>query len=408
MRQLVLIVAILIAAVGCANGSSSSNTSLPLPAPEGDAFYAPPDPLPAGMPGDLIWARPMTPLAPASRAWQVLYLSESVNGAPIAVSGLVAVPDGAPPPGGWDMVAWAHGTKGVNDPCTPSKGFRISSQDIYDLAPMLLGEGYAVVATDYEGLGTPGIHPYLVGESEARGVLDIARAAAQVDGVATTGRLVVWGRSQGGHAALFTGEIAPVWAPELDLLGVLAAAPASNLESVSAFGPLLPNAAGFLWLMTLAFEAVYDLPVDAVFTPDALAAVRGTVEDDLCGRDTGDLAAPFPLAGFATNPLYVEGWAERLRANSPARVRSEAPVLIIQGTEDVIVPKVLTDVLVLQLEARGTAHEYRVYPGEGHNDSTALHVPEALEGIAARFSGEPVSREWSKGKGRRERGRRAK
>ena len=84
----------------------------------------------------------------------------------------------------------------------------------------VVSQGYVVVATDYEGLGTPGTHPYLVGESEARGVLDIVKAAQQIPETGASNKTFVWGQSQGGQAALFAGEIQPTYAPELDLLGV--------------------------------------------------------------------------------------------------------------------------------------------------------------------------------------------
>ena len=90
--------------------------------------------------------------------------------------------------------------------------------------------GYVVAATDYEGLGTPGVHPYLVGESEGRGVLDAARAAKALAATDAGDQVLVFGHSQGGQAALFAGELAASYAPELTVLGVAAAAPAADVE----------------------------------------------------------------------------------------------------------------------------------------------------------------------------------
>ena len=95
--------------------------------------------------------------------------------------------------------------------------------------PDMLAQGYVVVATDYPGLGTPGIHPYLIGISEARAVLDSVRAARALPNTGASNRFAVWGHSQGGHAALYTGELAASYAPELKLVGIAAAAPATYL-----------------------------------------------------------------------------------------------------------------------------------------------------------------------------------
>ena len=91
----------------------------------------------------------------------------------------------------------------------------------------MLAHGYVVVATDYEGLGVPGVHPYLVGVSEAHAVLDSVRAARELPATQATSRFAVWGHSQGGHAALWTGQLQPSYAPDVTLAGVAALAPAS-------------------------------------------------------------------------------------------------------------------------------------------------------------------------------------
>jgi hypothetical protein len=97
----------------------------------------------------------------------------------------------------------------------------------------LLARGYVVTATDYPGLGTTGPHPYLVGVSEGRAVLDSVRAARNFRNAAAGERYALWGHSQGGHAVLFAGEISERYAPELKLAGIAAAAPATEL------GPLI-------------------------------------------------------------------------------------------------------------------------------------------------------------------------
>ncbi len=163
-------------------------------------------------------------------AYRVLYRSTSPEGRPIAVSGVIIVPAAPMPEGGRPIVAWAHPTTGIVPRCAPSLALFIFQQIAG--SRQLLDRGYVIAATDYPGLGTPGPHPYLVGNSEARSVIDSVRAARSLPGVGNYGRYAVWGHSQGGQAALFTGLISKTYAPELRLVGVAAAAPATDLATL--------------------------------------------------------------------------------------------------------------------------------------------------------------------------------
>lgn len=149
-------------------------------APSGDAFYTPPDPLPDGQPGDPVYQRPLDNDVAALEDgdnWLVLYRSEDVHGRPIAVSGIIVLPRTEQPLGGYPVISWAHGTVGVADRCAPSRDTTDSLAHPMNAYPQtLLNEflrlGWAVAMTDYEGLGTTDrTHPYLLGQSEAYGVL---------------------------------------------------------------------------------------------------------------------------------------------------------------------------------------------------------------------------------------------
>ena len=182
-----------------------------------DDVEPPPSPLPAAAPGTLIRAEPIG--APAgARAWRILYHSRALDGRDVAESGLVVAPTGPAPAGGRPVMSWAHGTSGLADTCAPSRAADAASAVPY--VADLLARGYVVAAADYEGLGTPGPHPYLVGPSEGRSVLDAARAARHVDGAGAGRTVVVAGHSQGGQAAVFAGELARRYAPDLDVRGV--------------------------------------------------------------------------------------------------------------------------------------------------------------------------------------------
>jgi pimeloyl-ACP methyl ester carboxylesterase len=402
-RCVVLISILLSGALGCSSsdaesGGSGGHGGVGGAGGEGgsggaeDPFYVPPDPLPSEVPGTLIRSEEIEPFSEGTKAWRVLYVSQAVDGTPIAVSGLVAAPGGAPPEGGRDVVTWSHGTKGVFDRCTPSKGYRSGFHDFFDIAPELVAAGYVGVSTDYEGLGTPGVHPYLVGPSEGRGVLDIVKAAQQIEETGAGSRVVIWGRSQGGHGALFAGEIAPTWAPNLDVYGVISAAPASEFKAIIQSGVFLPGARGFIWQLAIGFEAAYaDLSIADVFTGDALVAIETLFEDDACGAEFGEVASGFDNAGFENNPLDLPAWVTRLDENSPGNIPTEVPVWLIQGEDDMVVPILLTNVLAERLCDIGNEVEYEVFPGFGHDDSTRMNMTDMIAWTADRFAGEPAA-----------------
>ena len=171
-----------------------------------------------------------------------MYLSESVQGEPIAVTGVIAVPEAPAPAGGRPVVSVGPGTAGIADTCAPSRftpqldeaARRLGlGEDRGDRLGGFADAGYVVAQTDYEGLGTPGGHPYLVGVSEGRGFLDAAQAARQLSDADAGDRLALWGYSQGGHSVLWANQLADEWAPDLHLVGTVAGAPFS--EQLAAF-----------------------------------------------------------------------------------------------------------------------------------------------------------------------------
>jgi Secretory lipase len=196
------------AAGTAAAGTAAARAATILPSPPGDAFYDPPDPLPPGSPGDVIWYRPATSPAAGAAAWQVLYLSTTARGAPTAVSGTVLVPT-AGYPGTRPVVAYAPGTQGWGPQCAPSKEMSSGSFDEQFAVNNLLAKGWAVVVTDYPGLGTPGPEAYNVGIPEGYAVLDLLRAATRLpgDGLSASAPMAIEGYSQGGGAAGWAAQL---------------------------------------------------------------------------------------------------------------------------------------------------------------------------------------------------------
>src|SRR3954452_15029702 len=191
--------------------------------------------------GQLLQSRKLTgepALTSAGRNLFVKYRSVAADGQPIAVSGTVSVPKGKAPKKGWPVISYDHGTTGIADQCAPSRDSTDNPAHLYNsyAYPLLnrwLKAGYAVVRTDYQGLGTPGIHQYLVGVSEGRSTLDIARAAHKLNPKISK-RIAIAGHSQGGHAALWGAFLAPRYTPDLQLRGTVAFAPASHISELVA------------------------------------------------------------------------------------------------------------------------------------------------------------------------------
>jgi hypothetical protein len=187
-------------------------------------FYTWTGPIPS-TPGTMLRTEALAPavsLKGAGRGERILYSSVDWRDAkrPTTVSGSVFFPQGAPPKGGWPLIAWAHGTTGVADVCAPS--FMPRSERDQDYLSAWLAAGYAIVATDYEGLGTPGPHPYLQYRSEGQAVLDSARAALAAYPKLLRNSVVTMGQSQGSGAAIAAAYLAPAYAPDLKIKGTVA------------------------------------------------------------------------------------------------------------------------------------------------------------------------------------------
>ncbi len=225
----------------------------------------------AGAPGTLIRQEPLLQPAPfGASAYRMLYRSTGLNNESIPVSGVIVVPAGPAPANGRPIVAWAHPTTGVVPRCAPSLALFVFQQ-IQGLREMI-GRGYVVAATDYPGLGTPQTHPYLVGVSEARAVLDSVRAARALTG--TQNRFAVWGHSQGGQAALFTGLLAKSYAPELNLAGIAAAAPATELGTLLDDDINSTGGRNLLSMTLWSWARVFGAPIDRVVDPAAIPTIN--------------------------------------------------------------------------------------------------------------------------------------
>lgn len=396
---------------GCAQtGATRSNvTQRVRMGPSGLAFYNPPSPLPRGEHGDIIWVRPLdnaAALPAASKNWLVLYLSTNDNGQAIAVSGTVAIPKGVPPEGGWPVISWTHGTTGTADICAPSRDDGPSYPESYYVSRInktlnnWVKKGYAVLKTDYQGLGTPGPHPYLIGDSEARGAVDIVRAAHQVCPDLSR-KWVVMGHSQGGQAAIFTARLAPLYAPELDLVGAVAIAPASHLALVFKVirSGHAPAAMPFVpLLLEGAAAASPAVSLNHLLTPLAQQRLKLANQRCLSALYKPDAWGALDAHEVFRANAHFKALHDVLNDESaPGHLQLSVPLLVLQATNDRVVPKELTDPMVAELCSLGDTVDYRTYtitdlkgPAAAHIGTVKASLADAAHWIASRFAGKPA------------------
>ncbi len=360
------------------------------PVPVLPTFYTVPSPLPAGAPGTLISSEPVSAPGLHGSLWRVMYHSQAVDGTDIAVTGLIARPADAAP--SHDVVTWAHGTTGIADSCAPS--LDPASSEFVMLANGLLDRGYVVTASDYEGLATPGRHPYIAGISEGRGTLDIVKTAVSMPEVGASTNYIVWGHSQGGHAAMFAGHIAATWAPDLDLLGVVAGAPPSQMLLINAALQRSPYKY-YIGMAAAGLNAAYGdtlAPLDKVLTPAGL-----TWLDNVDQGCTGYLNSVSTGVDFSTlqkaDPATVPEWNTLLRQNDPGAFTEsfDAPLLIIHGGNDEQIPVVASKMMFDTLCGLGQTETRWVFPGQSHAGVILPSAPSMLDWMSDRFNGVPDS-----------------
>jgi len=319
----------------------------------------------------------------------MMYVSESLEGEPIVVTGTALVPAGEAPAGGRPVLTIAHGTSGIADECAPSKD-PVATE--LSLMGQFVDAGYLVVLSDYEGLGTPGRHPYLVGESEGRGVLDGALAARELPDAEAGDTLSIFGYSQGGHGALWAGQLAADWAPDYELVGTVAGAPATELPVIFSAAGSLPIA-GFLYMIIAGFAEAYpEADPGLVLTPAGEAELPQV--DEGCVGEVIEHFADTPNAELLKPGLAeVEPWADLEAANDPGRLATDSPILIVHSAADNVVPATLSQLLVQRMCGEGQVVERRVYDkGQGHVEAVPDAVNDGFEWLQQRAAGgEPVS-----------------
>lgn len=350
------------------------------------------------------------------------YNMPNVLGETKKATAMVFIPKTTRPANGWKVVVWEHGTVGIGDSCAPSNN--AFNPRFKNMAESLLAEGYVIIAPDYEGLGTAGVHPYLNLKSEANSAIYAVKAYKDHYGSQINGQWMSVGQSQGGHGSLGTAELSN---SDSNYKGAVAGAPASSLGYIisvvapQAIKNLLQQEQEGKVPVGTAIEVYAELLAYAAYTTVGITAyepkfnyraifqerssviaefAEGTTgENGLCLDDLhnkfaadirdylvkngGKTVLDYPgLAGdFQENPTVKKFLVD----NQPATKKINTPVLIIQGTADMAVPYPVTDALQQGLKAMGTDVTFLPVVGASHTQAIVDMNPQLVAFIKAKM-----------------------
>ena len=337
-----------------------------------DAFYAAPAEVPS-QPGALLRAGAWPGTAPdGAGVTRILYTTTDLDDRPAIASAIVVIPDELPA-GPAPVILWDHGTTGIAQDCAPSLLPDMFQKQGIPAVGEAIAHGWVVVATDYSGQGAAGDFPYLIGQGEARSALDAMRAARQLEGVDLAEQAVVWGHSQGGHAALWTGAIVDDYAPEIDLLGVAAISPAADplgLAQLVTTNPSSPMATlATAWVLIPYSEAYPGVDYAAHVAPSARALVREM--SARCNSQPGLLVSVLTSLGISRGDRVflgdlTGGRLGELLAENRTLGPWTMPILMAWGTDDEVIAPELQDRYVAALCAADVDLTWHAYPGYGH------------------------------------------
>jgi alpha-beta hydrolase superfamily lysophospholipase len=330
-------------------------------------------------PGEVIKSE-VIPAPAGASAWRVMYVSRTWDERLVPVTGIVVAPNN----GGakaHPILNWLHGTTGGSRTSAPSLAPNPAQNQVQrsSITPIdygvpyltdFLERGFVVVATDYYGQGGPGVHQYMVGNTAARNGLDLVRAARTMKGVAAGSDVTTFGWSQGGHAAIFTSEEQPTYAPELRLRGVVAIAPGTTLIAQPINIP-------HMYVLARGYRDAYAVPLSE-FTAD--------------GERMIDAAGSVSISGLFRKTLTMKGpfstgeWSQEMKSalalNVPGNRKSVAPILIVHGTLDNVVMPETTKELTMRSAKFGNSIKVSWYAGQDHRTVVDQARKEILDWIS--------------------------
>ncbi|WP_030304309.1 lipase family protein [Streptomyces katrae] len=348
-----------------------------------------------GRPGDIVDVAPSAfhplPGQPTNtKAWKIHYRSTTADGTPNTVSGTVIVPqDGRTGPR--PLVTYAVGTVGMGDSCAPSNNLPYGTAMEANLIQQLTLRGWAVVVTDYEGLGTPGVHTYTVGPSAGRAVLDAARAAERLPeaGLGAGTPVGIMGYSQGGQAGSWAAELQGSYAPELKVKGTATGGVPADLMKVADFNDG-SYGSGLIFMAAAGQDAAFpELRLDSYLNPAGKALVSGMKENCVA---IDAIAGSFKRISDLTtrNPLEQPDWQARLNQSRLGRTAPAAPVHQYHALGDELIPYAVGRQLRSEWCAKGADVEWdTIWVGE-HVSGVITHSLAAGNWLADRFADRPT------------------
>jgi len=348
-----------------------TSTTLPL-----TSFYDTPHPLPVGKPGELIRSEPINQysLPYELSAWRIVYHSRTLGGKDVAVSGVVLIPDGKPPAGGWPVIAWAHEFRGEARQCAPSL---IRNLGVGPLLAMYANLGYAVVATDYAGLGADSAKPVTDMESNALDVIysvSAARAAVKEIGP----KWIVVGAFQGAMAAVAIAESDsrdPGYLGSIATSGLADAQPAYERYALNASARMLLALASSIKALYPEFQLSEILKDTAIHQYQRVAPVCGGMGPEF----TSEILKP----GWENTRFVKKFFA----SNTAGQKAAHGPLLVTSGEIDPVIPADMTANTVARMCKHGNRILFLKYPGVDASGVIGASVADQISWIKARFAG---------------------
>ena len=341
--------------------------------------------------GTLIGAQSVDDAPPNVRAWRIDYWTSGNRNQPIRVTGMVIAPRDRSTAGPRRVIAWTHGLIGIAKRCAPSLG-----NTNFTLIPALddvIRRGYTVVAPDYPGLGSDMVHPVLVGTSEGKSTLDAVRAARAIPEADGGSRFAVWGESQGGHAALWTGQLWSSYAPDLQLVGIAAIVPPTDLHRNFKEGSDARVRALLTAYTATSWSRYYGASM-SILGPRSVQNVMTRLADNNCvnfdakpklGTIIGIVIAQRAIRNLDLGTK--QPWGRLMRENSPSAAAIKVPALIATGTGDTIVAPAVVRDFARAACASGKTVRFISVPGGEHGTVARTEAEATLGWIDARFAG---------------------
>ena len=356
-----------------------------------DPFYAVEADQIAGVPGSIVRSEPLAVKLTDVSAFRVVYRTRSSEGTPRVSGAMILVPTAKPPADGRKIVAWAHPTLGMGDACAPSR----SADTLLDMgfAQEMINNGWVITATDYAGVGTQGTGRYLVGQDEANDVAFSVAMAHNFPAADTSKTWAVYGHSQGGHSALWTGELGESILPDFKLVGTAAVAPAAELEPLIAQQWDKPAQWSIGPDFIVGWSSKYpNLPLNGILTDQGSANYQSLSQDCIVEAALeGHTRAEFGQSLFTKNPLDDPAWSKIAQEQTPPPMRPAMPTFIVQGTGDTLVlPNTQAELSERWCRA-GSDLSMLWLDGASHLSAQSLSGTAVSQWIQARFDGRPAS-----------------